>query len=55
MTHSTKLIHTCEYYSKIHVPCNYWKTLKKPSVCIMKKEKGRGVVVMKRSKYTGKF
>ena len=49
---------TCERYSKIHVPYKY-KTiieslLKNQSICIMKKDKGRGVAVMDGSKYTEK-
>ena len=44
--------------AKIHVSCKY-KTIidslsKNQNICIMKQDKGRGVVVMDRSKYTGK-
>ena len=54
----TKLRSTCERYSKIHVPYKY-KTIidslsKNQSICIMRQDKGRGVVVMDRSKYTEK-
>ena len=54
----TKLRSTCERYSKIHVLYKY-KTIieslsKNQSICIMKQDKGRGVVVMDRSKYTEK-
>ena len=52
----TKLRSTCERYTKIHVPYKY-KTItdrlsKNQSICIMKQDKGRGVVVMDKSKYT---
>ena len=54
----TKWRSTCERYSKIHVPYKY-KTIieglsKNQSICVMKQDKGRGVAVMDRSKYTEK-
>ena len=59
LTHlKTKLRSTCERCSKIHVPYKY-KTIidrlsKNQSICIMKQDKGCGVVVMDSSKYTEK-
>ena len=55
----TKLRRTCERYSKIHVPYKY-KTIidrlsKNQRICIIKQDKGRGVAVMDRSKYTKKY
>ena len=54
----TKLRSTCERYIKIHVPYKY-KTIigsvsENQSICIMKQDKRRGVVVIDRSKYTEK-
>ena len=46
----------CERYSKIHVPYKYQTITdslsKNQSICIVKQNKGRGFVVMVRSKYT---
>ena len=54
----TKLRGTRERYSKIHVPfkfkTNFDCLSKNRSICIMRQDKGRGVVVMDRSKYTEK-
>ena len=60
LTHlKTKLRNTCEHYSKIHVPFKYKRIIdslsKNQSIFIMKQDKGRGVVVMDRSKYTEKY
>ena len=49
---------TCERYSKIQIPYKdktiIDRLLKNQSFCIMKQDKGRGVVVMNKSKYTEK-
>ena len=49
---------TCEKYSKIQVPYKYKKVIDQLSrnrdLCILKQDKGRGVVLMDRNKYTGK-
>ena len=54
----TKLRSTCERYSKIHVPYKYKAIIdslsKNQNICIMKQDKGRGVVVMDSSKYIEK-
>ena len=53
-----QLTSTCERYSKIHLPYKYitiYDSLSRnQSICIMKKDKGRGAAVMGRSKYTEK-
>ena len=50
----TKLRSTCERYSKIHVPYKYKTVIdslwKSQSICIIKQDKGSGVVVMDWSK-----
>ena len=54
----TKLRSTCERYSKIHVPYKYKAIIdslsKNQNICIMKQDKGRGVVLMDSSKYIEK-
>ena len=54
-----KLRSTCKRYSRIHVSHKY-KTIvdslsKSLSICIMKQDKGRGAVVMDRSKCENKI
>ena len=52
----TKLRNTCEKYSEIRVPYKYKKITDQLSrnkdLCILKQDKGRGVVLMDRTKYT---
>ena len=54
----TKLRSTCEKYSKIHVPYKYKKVIndlsKNENIVILKQDKGRGVVILDRTKYTQK-
>ena len=54
----TKLRNTCEKYSKVHVIYKYKKVIDQLSqnkdLCILKHNKGRGVVLMDRTKYTKK-
>ena len=54
-TLKTKLGSTCEKYTRIKVPYKYQQTVKKlsknQSIVIMKQDKGRGVVIMGKSKY----
>ena len=53
-----KLRNTCEKYSKIHVPYKYKKVIDLLSgnkdLSILKQDKGRGVVLIDRTKYTNK-
>ena len=55
----TKLRRTCEKYSKIHVPYKYKEVIdslsKNENIVILKQHKGRGVVILDRTKYTEKF
>ena len=55
----TKMRNTCEKYSKIQVPYKYKKVIDQLSrnrdLCILKQDKGRGVVLMDRTKYTYKY
>ena len=57
-TLKTKLRSTCEKYTRIKVPCKYQQTVKKlsknQSIVIMKQDKGRGVVIIGKSKYQEK-
>ena len=54
----TKLRNVCEKYSKVQVPYKYKKVTDQLSrnkdLCILKQNKGRGVVLMDRAKYTNK-
>ena len=54
----TKLRSTCEGYSKINVPYKYKTVIdslwKSQNICIIKQDKGSGVVVMDWSKCTEK-
>ena len=54
----TKLRNTCEKYSKIYVPYKYKKINDQLSgnkdLCILKQDKGRGLVLMDKTKYTNK-
>ena len=54
----TKLRNTCEKYSKIYVPYKYKKIIAELSgnkdLCILKQVKGRGVVIMDKTKSTNK-
>ena len=54
----TKLRNSCEKYRKIRVPYKYKKIIDQLSrnkdLCILKQDKGRGVVLMDRTKYTNK-
>ena len=54
----TKLGNACEKYSKIYVPYKYKKIIDQLSgnkdLCILKQDKGRGVVLMDKTKYTNK-
>ena len=54
----TKLRSTCKKYSKTHVPYKYKKVInnlfKNENIGILKKDKGRGVVILDRTKYTEK-
>ena len=54
----TKLRNTCEKYSKVHVPYKYKKVTgqlsRNKDLCILKQDKGRGVVLMDRKNYTDK-
>ena len=53
----TKLRSTCEKYSKINVPYKYKKVIdnlsKNKNIVILKQDKGRGVVILDTTKYTG--
>ena len=55
----TKLRNTSEKYSKIHVPYKYKKATdqlsRKKDLTVLKQDKGRGVVLMDRTKYTYKY
>ena len=55
----TKLRNTCERYCNIKVPYKQRQIIKSLSqrvdITIMKTDKGRGVVVMNKSKYLQKF
>ena len=52
----TNLQNTCEKHSKIRVPYKYKKAIDQLSriknLCIPKQDKGRGVVIMDKTKYT---
>ena len=54
----TKLRRTCENYSKIRVPYKYKQVVndlaKSNNIDIMKQDKGRGVVIMDKTKYQEK-
>ena len=54
----TKLESTCDKYSQIHVPYEYEKIIKQLSnnhnICIMRQDKGRGVVMIDNSENMGK-
>ena len=54
----TKLRNACGKYSKLHVPYKYKKIIDQLSrnkdLWILKQDKGRGVVLMDRTKYTNK-
>ena len=54
----TKLLSTCDKYAKIIVPYKHRKIVKKLSkwndVVILKADKGKGVVIIDRGKYTKK-
>ena len=54
----TKLRNTCKKYSKIRVPYKYEEIIDQLSrnkdLCILKQDKGRGVVLMDRTKYTNR-
>ena len=54
----TNLRNTCDKYTKIKVPYKYRKVVKELSerrdTAILKADKGRGVVIMNRNKYTEK-
>ena len=51
----TKLISTCEKYSKINVPYEYKKVMdnlsKNKNIVILKQDKGRGVVILDTTKH----
>ena len=53
-TLKTKLLCTCEKYTRIKFPYKYQKTVKglfkNQNIVIMKQYKGRGVVIMEKSK-----
>ena len=53
-----KLRNTCDKYTKIKAPCKYRKFVKELSerrdIGILKADKGRGVVIINRDKYTDK-
>ena len=55
----TKLRNTCDKYSQIHVPYKYEKIIELLSnnrnFRIMRQDKERGVVIIDKSKYTGKY
>ena len=54
----TKLQRTCENYSKIRVPYKYRQVIhdlaKSNNIAIMKQDKGRGIVIMDKTKYPEK-
>ena len=54
----TKLLSTCEQYSNVKVPYKYRKTVNNlknnPNIVLLKQDKGRGVVVLDKTKYTEK-
>ena len=54
----TKLLSTCDKYTKIKVPYKHRKTVNKLSkrndIVILKADKGRGVVILVKGKYTKK-
>ena len=54
----TKLRNICQKYSKIHVPYKYKKIIDELSgnkdLCILKQDKGSGVMLMDKTKYTKK-
>ena len=53
-----KLRRTCENYSKIRVPYNYKQVInnlsKNNNIVIMRRDEGRGVVIMAKTKYQEK-
>ena len=55
----TNLRNTCAKYTKIKVPYKYRKVVKELSerrdIAILKADKGRGIVIMNRDKYTKKY
>jgi len=57
-TLKTKLRNTCTKYGEIKIPFQQRETIKRltnnPDIIIMKQDKGRGVVIMDRNKYTEK-
>ena len=54
----TKLRNTCDKYSQIYIPYKCKKIIEQLSdnrnICIMRQDKGRGMVIIDKSKYTTK-
>ena len=54
-----KLRNICDKYSQIYIPYNYKKIIEQLSnncnICIMRQDKGWGVVIIDKSKYTAKY
>ena len=54
----TKLRHICDKYSRIKVPCNYRHVInnlrRNKQLIIFKQEKGKGVVLLDKTKYVKK-
>ena len=54
----TKFRNTCDKYSQIYVPYKYKKLIEQLSnnhnICIMRQDRGRGMVIIDKSKYTAK-